>query len=101
MLIDPTEISQHAIDCFGEPATLLYRATRVPVTGIYISTPGGVSPLDGRTILPGVYFTIASSAAQGVNTTWQIEVRGELLPVIAAVPDGAGFVELYLGDPNA
>jgi len=85
----------------GEPATLIRRSSRVAVTGIYTSTPGGVSPLDGRNILPGVYFTLSASAAQGVDTTWQIEVRGDLLPVIAAVPDGAGFVELYLGEQNA
>lgn len=85
----------------GETATLMHLATTITVQGIYTITPGGVSPLDGRNIRPGVYFTCAETAVEGIEPGWQCDIRGEILPVIAAVPDGAGFVELYLGDPNA
>lgn len=84
----------------GEPALLLHKATRLPVTGIYSVTPGGVSPLDGRTIRPGVYLNCAESDVTGVEPGWQCDIRGQIMPVIAAVADGAGFVELYLGDQN-
>jgi len=84
----------------AEPGTLIHKATRIPVTGIYSVTQGGVSPLDGRTIRPGVYFTCAAADVAGVEPGWDVDVRGQILPVIAAVPDGAGFMELYLGDPD-
>lgn len=85
---------------FGEPATLLHKATRLPVTGIYSITQGGVSPLDGRMVRPGIYMTCALADVAGVEPGWQADVRGQILPVIAAVPDSFGFVELYLGDPT-
>lgn len=84
----------------GESATLMHKATRLPVTGIYSITQGGVSPLDGRNIRPGVYFTCSAVDVAGVEPGWECDIRGQILPVIAAVADGAGFVELYLGDPN-
>lgn len=86
------------LDCMGEPATLLHKATALPVTGLYSITQGGVSPLDGRNIRPGIYFTCSEADVSGVEPGWQVDIRGQILPVIAAVPDGAGFVELYLGD---
>ena len=89
------------IFAMGEPANLLHKASSFPVIGIYTITPGGVSPLDGRNIRPGVYFTCAEPDVTGIEPGWQVDIRGEIMPVIAAVPDGAGFVELYLGDPNA
>lgn len=88
------------LEIMGEPATLLHKASRIDVTGVYTVTPGGVSPLDGRTIRPGIYFCCDESAVTGIEPGWQCDVRGQILPVIAAVADGAGFVELYLGDPN-
>jgi hypothetical protein len=84
----------------GESATLLHKATRLQVSGIYSVMPGGVSPLDGRTIRPGVYFTCAAADVAGVEPGWECDIRGQILPIIAAVADGAGFVELYLGDQN-
>jgi len=88
------------IAAMGEPATLIHKASRYEITGIYSVTQGGVSPLDGRTIRPGVYFTCAAADVAGVEPGWDVDVRGQILPVIAAVPDGAGFMELYLGDPD-
>lgn len=88
------------LEIMGEPATLLHKASRIDVAGVYTITPGGVSPLDGRTIRPGIYFNCAESAVTGIEPGWQVDIRGSILPVIAVVPDGAGFVELYLGDPN-
>lgn len=100
MMFSPSDIAA-MISAMGEPATLLHMATTIPVTGIYAITQGGVSPLDGRNIRPGVYLTCAETDVTGVEPGWQCDIRGEIMPVIAAVPDGAGFVELYLGDPNA
>jgi len=87
---------------FGEPqgANLIFKSSRIPVEGIYLVTPGGVSPLDGRTILPGTYFSCLATDVIGVGPGWYVDVKNQVLPVIAAVPDGMGRVELYLGDPE-
>lgn len=88
------------IAAMGEPAIMIHKASRYEITGIYSVTQGGVSPLDGRTIRPGVYYTCAAADVAGVEPGWDVDIRGQILPVIAAVPDGAGFMELYLGDPD-
>lgn len=85
----------------GEPATLIHKATRIDVVGIYSVTPGGVSPLDGRTIRPGIYLTCPAEEVQGVEPGWSVDIRNQILPVIAVVSDGVSFVEIYLGDENA
>lgn len=100
MAVNPADDFGLVLDDFPTEATLIHKATRIPVSGIYNITQGGVSPLDGRTIRPGVYFTCAAADVAGVEPGWDVDVRGQILPVIAAVPDGAGFVELYLGDPD-
>jgi len=100
MAIDVENDFSQVDDDFSIPGVLIHHSYRKEITGIYDETPGGVSPLDGRTILPGTYFSCLATDVIGVGPGWYVDVKNQVLPVIAAIPDGMGRVELHLGDPE-
>lgn len=87
-------------DGMGEPVTLQHRATRLQITAIYnqVYEPG--SPLDGMAAQERYSITAALADVAGVTAGWTATARGITRPVLSVAPDGSGFAEIHLGDPQ-